>query len=161
MRRGRADTRNGCWSLPRTAPLLPLGPVLFPAVGEVRLVLIDYFFFFFSRMERCFFFTRLEGKSHNPTKYNNNNTENPLKHLFFKKSPGTLRRRGLERRGGGWCASPHASPGRAPEGSEGGRARGVGGCVGVGVTSPAASPMVARERGAGSQWEAGRVREWH
>lgn len=63
-------------------------------------MLIDYFFFFFfSRMERCFFFTRLEGKSHNPTKYNNNNTENPLKHLFFFKSPGTLRRRGLERRG--------------------------------------------------------------
>lgn len=49
------------------------------AFGADRL----FFFFFFSRMERCFFFTRLEGKSHNPTKYNNNNTENPLKHLFF------------------------------------------------------------------------------
>lgn len=126
MRRGRADTRNGCWSLPRTAPLLPLGPVLFPAVGEVRLVLIDYFFFFFSRMERCFFFTRLEGKSHNPTKYNNNNTENPLKHLFFLNLQG-------HSVGGGWRGGgrlvrvparlPRARPrgvrGRARTGSRG------------------------------------------
>lgn len=120
MRRGRADTRNGCWSLPRTAPLLPLGPVLFPAVGEVRLVLIDYFFFFFSRMERCFFFTRLEGKSHNPTKYNNNNTENPLKHLFLKKSPGTLRRRGLERRGEVGARPRTPPPGAPPRGQRAG-----------------------------------------
>lgn len=46
MRPGRVDTRNSCWALSRTVLLLPHGAILFPEVGEVHLVLIDYLFLF-------------------------------------------------------------------------------------------------------------------